>query len=343
MDDLDIRQDSTGWLPAARRGRLFVRHWVSLKPGLDRPRAVLQIVHGMAEHSLRYERLARRLSAEGIEVWAPDLRGHGFSADPGQNDPQWGGLRGHCADKEALSLISDDIDSLNQFILEKRPGIPLFLMGHSWGSFLVQYYIENRRDRKLAGCILSGTRGPDGFKIRAGAPLMALFARLVGVRRYCALSRALADGSYNKPFRPNRTPSDWLSRDDAEVDRFIADPLCGTPCSAGFYRDLTALLAHIHRPEQMERIDRRIPIYVFSGSADPVGDMGASPTVLVDAYRAMGIQDLEFVLYPDARHECLNETNREEVMDNLLSWIEKHISPGEQDSPSPSAGVPGQR
>jgi alpha-beta hydrolase superfamily lysophospholipase len=332
MDNLDVRQDSTGWLPvagpAAGRGRLFVRHWVSPKPGLDRPRAVLQIVHGMAEHSLRYERLARRLNDEGIEVWALDLRGHGLSADTSQNDPRWGGIRGHCADKEALSLISGDIDALNQVIMEKRPGIPLFLMGHSWGSFLVQYYIETRKDVKLAGCILSGTRGPDGFKIRAGVPLMDLLARLVGVRRYCGLSRALADGPYNKPFRPNRTPSDWLSRDNVEVDKVIADPLCGTPCSAGFYRDLAALLSHIHRPEQMERIDRRIPIYVFSGSADPVGDMGASPTVLVDTYRAMGIQDLEFVLYPDARHECLNETNREEVTENLLAWIVKHISPG---------------
>ncbi|MDR1443670.1 MAG: lysophospholipase [Treponema sp.] len=338
MDDLDIRQDSTGWLPVARGGRLFVRHWV--KPGLDRPRAVMQIVHGMAEHSLRYERLARRLNAEGIEVWAPDLRGHGLSAAPGRNDPQWGGIRGHCADTDALPLITGDIDTLNQVIREKRPGIPCFLMGHSWGSFLAQHYIETRGNTKLAGCILSGTRGPGSFKIRAGAPLMAVLARLAGVRRYCALSRALADGAYNKPFRPNRTPFDWLSRDNAEVDKYAADPLCGFPCSAGFYRDLTALLTHIHRPEQMERIDRRLPVYIFSGSADPVGDMGASPTALVDAYRTMGIGDLEFVLYPDARHECLNETNKEEVTENLLAWIEKHISPGEPDSPS--AGTSGQ-
>jgi alpha-beta hydrolase superfamily lysophospholipase len=330
MDGLDTLPDSTGWLPVAREGRLFVRRWGSVKPGLDKPRALLQIVHGMAEHSLRYERLARRLNAEGIEVWAMDLRGHGLSAGD-KNDPRWGGLLGHCADQDGPSLVTGDIDALNRLILEKRPGLPLFLMGHSWGSFLVQNYLENYSSvegTRLAGCILSGTRGPDGFKIRAGAPVMAAFARLVGVRRYCSLSRALADGSYNKPFRPNRTPFDWLSRNNEEVDAFVADRLCGFRCSAGFYRDLTALLNHIHRPELMERIDRRIPIYVFCGSADPVGDMGSSPTTLVDTYRAMGIQDLEFVLYPDARHECLNETNREEVTENLLAWILQHAGGG---------------
>jgi alpha-beta hydrolase superfamily lysophospholipase len=282
----------------------------------------------MAEHSLRYERLARRLNAEGIEVWAMDLRGHGHTADLKINDPGGGGLMGHCADHEGFPLVTGDIDALNHLILEKRPGLPFFLLGHSWGSFLVQNYIESYggiKGIKLAGCILSGTRGPGGLKIRAGVPLMAFLSRIVGVRRYSSISRAIVDGPYNKPFRPNRTPYDWLSRDNEEVDKFAADPLCGNPCSTGFYRDLVALLEFIHRPEQMERIDRRLPIYVFSGSADPVGDMGTSPTALVDVYRTMGIDNLEFVLYPDARHEPLNETNREEVTENLLAWILKRI------------------
>jgi alpha-beta hydrolase superfamily lysophospholipase len=282
----------------------------------------------MAEHSLRYERLARRLNAEGIEVWAMDLRGHGHTADLQANDAGSGGLLGHCADHGGFPLVTGDIDALNHRILEERPGIPLFLLGHSWGSFLVQNYIETYggiKGIKLAGCVLSGTRGPDGLKVRAGVPLMTVLSRLAGVRRYSSFSRALADGPYNKPFRPNRTPYDWLSRDNEEVDKYVADPLCGTPCSSGFYRDLAGLLEFIHRPEQMERIDRRLPIYIFSGSADPVGDMGASPTALVDAYRTMGIDNLEFVLYPDARHEPLNETNREEVTENLVAWFLKRI------------------
>jgi alpha-beta hydrolase superfamily lysophospholipase len=136
----------------------------------------------------------------------------------------------------------------------------------------------------------------------------------------------MADGPYNKPFRPNRTPSDWLSRDEAEVDAFIADPLSGQLCSSGFYRDLVAGLRDIHKPENMEKIRRDLPVYVFCGSADPVGDMGASPTALVNAYRSMGIKDLEYVLYPEARHETLNETNREEVSANLLDWLNRHCN-----------------
>jgi alpha-beta hydrolase superfamily lysophospholipase len=204
-------------------------------------------------------------------------------------------------------------------------------MGHSWGSFLVQNYIEayggpGSNVKDLAGCILSGTRGPNGIKIRFGTPVMAFLARLAGSRRFSAIAKAMADGSYNKPFRPNRTLFDWLSRDKEEVDRFINDPLCGTLSSAGFYRDLTSLLDSIHRREYMERIDRHLPFYIFAGSADPVGEMGASPTALVDTYRVIGIQDIEFTLYPDARHETLNETNRDEVMDNLLAWVLKHLS-----------------
>jgi alpha-beta hydrolase superfamily lysophospholipase len=231
---------------------------------------------------------------------------------------------GHCADGDGWPRVAADVDLINGEIKKQCPGVPHFLLGHSWGSFTVQNYIENYPTQGLAGCILSGTRGPDGFKIRAGVPVMALLAALRGQRKGSSLARAIADGPYNKPFRPNRTAFDWLSRDEKEVDAFAADPHSGNLCSTGFYRDLIRGLSRIHRKEDMEKIDRDLPIYVFSGSADPVGEMGASPTALVNVYRSMGVKDLEFVLYPDARHEPLNETNREEVTENLLSWILRH-------------------
>jgi alpha-beta hydrolase superfamily lysophospholipase len=134
----------------------------------------------------------------------------------------------------------------------------------------------------------------------------------------------MADGAFSKPFRPCRTSFDWLSRDPAEVDAFLKDPLCGNLCSVGFYRDMAAVLQRIHRPENINKIRQDLPFYIFSGSADPVGEMGAGPTALLALYREAGIRDIEFVLYPDARHETLNETNREEVMENLLEWILKH-------------------
>jgi alpha-beta hydrolase superfamily lysophospholipase len=312
------------WLPMDDGAQLFLRRWSpGEEPGSPPPKAVLHIVHGMAEHGLRYGRLARRLREAGVEVWAADQRGHGRTADPGVNDPGKGGLLGHCADRDGFSRVTADVEAVNRFIRKERPGIPLFLLGHSWGSFITQNYIENYGG--IDGCILSGSRGPDGLKIPLGAPFLALLAALRGSRSPSRLARSLADGPYNRPFRPNRTPSDWLSRDEAEVDAFIADPLCGQLCSAGFYRDLIALLNRIHRPAALGGIRRELPVYVFSGSADPVGEMGKSPTALVNAYRSLGIRDLEFVLYPGARHEPLNETNREEVAENILSWLLRHI------------------
>jgi alpha-beta hydrolase superfamily lysophospholipase len=299
--------------------KLFIRRWTPPVPA----RAALHIIHGMAEHSLRYELFAQQLARAGVAVWAADMRGHGKTAAPSINDPARGGLLGHCSDADAVSRISADLDLINKTIALAEGDIPLFLFGHSWGSFLAQNYIETYGHR-LSGCILSGTRGPDGLKVTAGLPLMTALVTLNGVRRPSGLAHAIADGAYNKPFRPNRTSFDWLSRDNAQVDAFISDPLCGQRCSSGFYRDLLFLLNRIHRPEALSAIKRDLPIYVIGGSADPVGDMGNSPTALVNVYRSMGIRDLEFVLYPDARHEVLNETNRQEVTDNLLTWLDKH-------------------
>jgi len=290
------------------------------------PKAVLHIVHGMAEHALRYKRLAEKLTQAGIEVWAADQRGHGKTANLELNDPGRGGLLGHCSDSNSIACVTADIHAVNAEIRRIKPNIPMFLLGHSWGSFLVQNYIEYSEEIKIDGCILSGTKGPDGFLIKAGVPLMIVLSALKGQRKGSRMAKSIGDGAYNKPFKPNRTVFDWLSRDEKEVDKFIEDPLCGFLCSSGFYRDLVKLLYNIHRADALARINRSLPVYVFSGSADPVGEMGKGPTLLVDAYRNHGMEDFEFVLYPGARHETLNETNREEVEENLLSWINKHIS-----------------
>ena len=290
------------------------------------PKAVLHIVHGMAEHALRYKRLAEKLTQAGIEVWAADQRGHGKTANLELNDPGRGGLLGHCSDSNSIACVTADIHAVNAEIRRIKPNIPMFLLGHSWGSFLVQNYIEYSEEIKIDGCILSGTKGPDGFLIKAGVPLMIVLSALKGQRKGSRMAKSIGDGAYNKPFKPNRTVFDWLSRDEKEVDKFIEDPLCGFLCSSGFYRDLVKLLYNIHRADALARINRSLPVYVFSGSADPVGEMGKGPTLLVDAYRNHGMEDFEFVLYPGARHETLNETNREEVEENLLSWVNKHIS-----------------
>jgi len=337
-------QDDT-WFESHDGTKLYLRRWLSDSSPAERPLAVLHIVHGMAEHGGRYGRLAEKLCGNGIEVWAADQRGHGKTADLSVNNPDKGGLLGHCADTDTFGRVTADIDGINRKIRTIYPDTPLFLLGHSWGSFIVQNYIEGGGDlqsrdfqswgfqfagfQPVDGCILSGTRGPGGFKIKSGKLFMTLLALVGGQRRGSSLARAAADGPYDRPFRPIRTAFDWISRDEAEVDAYVNDPLCGYLCSAGFYRDLAIGLSRIHRPEAMARIRRDMPIYIFCGSADPVGEMGASPTALVNAYRSLGVKDLEFVLYPGARHETLNETNRDEVMNNLLSWICRHTGSGQ--------------
>lgn len=302
---------------------MFIRRW---QPDLA-AKAVVLIAHGMAEHGERYGRLAEKLCGAGIEVRAVDQRGHGKTADLTINDSGKGGLLGHCYDKNTFKRVAADAAEIIREIRQKKPGVPLFLLGHSWGSFIAQYYIENNNSGETAidGCILSGTRGPGSFKVKAGRPVMSLLAAIHGKQRKVPQARTMADGPYNKPFRPNRTEFDWLSRDEAEVDAYISDPLCGNLCSVGFYRDLIKGLCDIHRKDAMGRISKDLPVYIFCGSVDPVGDMGASVTALLNAYRSRSIKDLEFVLYPGGRHETLNETNREEVMDNLLSWMIRHI------------------
>jgi alpha-beta hydrolase superfamily lysophospholipase len=323
------------WMQMDDGVQLYLRRWKTLSA----PKAVLHIVHGMAEHSRRYGRLAQRLVSEGIEVWAADQRGHGETTKNAKNDPHKGGKLGHCADGDGFARVTLDIGILNKAIRKEYPELPIFLLGHSWGSFIAQNYIENcdsKADGKpdgkpsgensvtMAGCILSGTRGPDGLKITMGSAFMTFLAFILGESRSSRLARALADGPYTKAFRPNRTNCDWLSRDEKEVDAYVADSFCGKLCSVGFYRDMARALKRIHRPEEMAKIRKELSVYIFSGSADPVGDMGKSPTDLAVAYRHLGIKDLETVLYPDARHETLNETNRDEVQESLLSWLLRH-------------------
>ena len=314
------------WIPMDDGVRLNLRRWKAAEP-----KAVLHIIHGMAEHSLRYDSTARRLAEEGIEVWAADQRGHGETARYKNNPQGRGGLLGHSADSDGFSRVTADIDILNREIRKQYPDLPIFLLGHSWGSFIAQNYIENydsdssggKNSPLLAGCVLSGTRGPNGVKITINAFITDVLAFFGIKRRGCRIAKALTDGSNNKPFKPNRTDFDWLSRDEKAVDSYIADPLCGFLCSLGFYRDMARALKNIHKPDNMRKIRRDLPLYIFSGGADPVGDMGASTASLAVAYRHIGITDLESVIYPDARHEPLNETNRQEVTANLVSWLRR--------------------
>lgn len=296
--------------------RLFIRRWFP-EEGVEHV-GVVQIVHGMAEHSARYGRFAARLTDAGFEVWADDHRGHGKTAAEGE--------LGYLGPGNGFFRVVKDLELISAEIRRESPGLPLILFGHSWGSFLAQAYIE-RSGAGLAGCALSGTRLPGGAQAAVGSVVARIISRFKDPTSFSPFLWSLADGPYSKPFAPNRTPFDWLSTIPAEVDAYVADPLCGFQCSVSFYRDLVAGLSAIGRKDALARIPLGLPVLIVAGDRDPVGGMGRGPRALKELYLRLGLRDVELELYPGARHELLNESCREEVEACLVSWMLDKAAP----------------
>lgn len=294
---------------------LYVYGWLPDGDGTP-AKAVVQIAHGMAETAARYERFAAALTARGYAVFAGDHRGHGRTA----GRPEAVGDPG----PYSFARMTDDLAAVTERIAARHPGAPIVLFGHSMGSFLAQQYMY-RHPGKLAGVILSGSDGPKGPELGLGLLLARLEARWRGDGHRSRLLNALTFGGYNRRFRPVRTAFDWLSRDPEEVDRYIADPYCGGVFTAGFFRDFFAGLRDIHKPEHLRRIPRELPILIVSGDKDPVGRFGAGVRQLADLYRQLGFSRVRCKLYPGGRHELLNETNREEVTDDVLQWLDRLV------------------
>lgn len=291
---------------------IFTYRWL---PEAGAPiKAAVQIAHGMAEHAGRYGRFAETLCAAGYAVYANDHRGHGRTA---------GDLAriGYFADQEGWFKVAGDLMQLTGIIRENHPGVPMFLLGHSMGSFLVRTVIT-RDAGDLAGVVLSGTGGDPGLLGKAGLVLARAVGAIKGRRHPSRLLNALSFGGFNKPFAPARTDFDWLNRDPAEVDRYIADPLCGGIFSAGFFVDLLEGIAYLHKPENIARIPKDLPICLFSGDADPVGDRTRGVRQVAEAYRRAGIRDVTLRFYQGGRHEMLNETNRREVFEDTIAWLD---------------------
>ena len=286
--------------------RLLGRRW--LPDGA--PRAVVQIVHGLAEHSARYGRLATALNGAGYAAYASDLRGHGPACAPAD--------LGHFADRDGWAKALGDLWTFNRLIAAELPGVRIVLLGHSMGSFLGRRFVAEHSDA-LAGAVFSGSNGKPP-PIAALGRLIARAERLrLGRRGKSALLNQMMFGDFNKPFQPARTAFDWLSRDAAEVGSYVADPLCGFPFTAQLAVDLLDALPGLSDPASLAPIRKDLPIYIFSGEKDPVG---ANIEGLFDMMRAAGFSRLTTRLYPGARHETLNETNRDEVTHDLIGWLD---------------------
>ncbi len=276
-------------------------------------KGVVHIVHGMAEHGGRYRRLAEALTTAGYIVYAPDTRGHGLTA----NSPD---ELGHLADMDGWGLVVSDVLEINALIHHRHPDLPIALLGHSMGSFISQHFIT-LFGQTIQAVALSATDFSSGQLRRVARGLANLEIRRKGVKHPSKLMNSLSFASFNKPFKPNRTAFDWLSRDEAEVDKYINDPLCGFLCTAQTWEDMFTGLERIHSQHTRKRIPKSLPIYLFAGDKDPVGKFGKGPTRLNHAYRRAGIEDVSLKLYNCARHEPFNETNRDEITQDFIDWL----------------------
>ncbi len=317
-----FRPASSGW------GMVFSRRWLNEE---REPKAVLVIAHGMSEHSGRYDHFARFLAEKGFAVYMNDHPGHGRSAQ----------IKGHFADKDGWEHTVSDLNALMDQAAGNHPGLPLFLMGHSMGSFLTRCYIV-RYGQRLGGCVICGTMGQiPGVPL--GRALASAQCRLLGPRSSGKSIDKLVSSGYNKRIEHPVNASAWLSRDDAVCKKFQADPLCGFPFTAGGYRDLFTGLSEISSPHWPSRVPKELPILLIAGEEDPVGSYGQGPRQVTEALRRAGVRDVTLKLYPGMRHEVLNELGKETVYEDVLGWLSKTLEALPSGPLAPTAGPAGGR
>lgn len=307
----------SGFVTSFDGARLFTRSWLPA----GEPLAVLQLAHGMAEHCGRYDRVARRLTDAGWAVYAHDHRGHGHSAIHADS-------LGHFADRGGWNRAVRDLGVISGLARSAHPGRPLFLLGHSMGSLLARSYIQDHSDR-VDGLVLSGspTKAPAPL-VRMGMAISDAEARLRGPRSRSMVMNKLTFGMFNRDFRPARTEFDWLSRDPAQVDAYLADPLCGGVPTVQFFRDLLFGMRGLNSVAALRDVRADLPVYLFSGDMDPAGERGRGVTRLRDRFLAAGVSDVTLRLYPQGRHEMFNEINAEQVVTDLLGWLEARRTRG---------------
>ena len=297
------------------REEIFYYHWQV--PENTAIKGIVQISHGVGEHAGRYKSIAKKLKKDGYEVYANDHRIHGKSAK--SND--------HLGFYDGDDYFADcvlDMRALTEIIKKEHPNKKIILFGHSMGSLLSRDYVT-KYGEDLEALILSGTasfmKGLGSF----GMLSAKFLSKLNGKYRSNELLKNLFFNQFNKKFKPNRTKVDWISSDEKQVDKFEADPLRIEDFSLSVFIDILKGSKKISKPETFENTPKTLPIYIFSGDKDPVGEMGKGVKKVAKNYKKASVQDVTLKLYKGGRHEMLNEANRKEVQKDLLNWLNERI------------------
>ncbi|MEJ6502577.1 MAG: alpha/beta hydrolase [Rhodobacterales bacterium] len=283
----------------------------------DGASAVVQVHHGMGEHSARYARFAQALSGAGYAVYVQDLRGYGATIAP---DAPLGVL----AASGGFEVLAADALAVNDHIRSAHPGLPVVVFGHSMGSILSLYFAMKHPDRMDA--LACWNSGVDGGALVAISGLILGTERLFrGANAPSKIAMALTFDTWNKAFKPNRTAFDWLSRDDAEVDLYVADPLCGFAASTGLWLDLLGAVKFGGDDQNLARLPKGLPVHLLGGGDDPCSDKGRAMQRLAARMVKVGMQDVTAVVLPKTRHESLNEVNRDQTTQDFLNWLKAHL------------------
>ena len=301
------------YFPVRKNTRIHCCQWIPE----GKPRGVIQIVHGVAEYVARYDELACVFTAHGFVVVGEDHMGHGSSIS--QEIPQG------CFADGWRTAVSDSYRLL-QMTKEEYPDLPYILYGHSMGSFMVRTMLYTYPDAGLAAVVLSGTAWMPTAVLKSGRAICLLESRRKGTNACSPTIDKLMFGSYNKAYEHPRTPSDWLTRDEKEVDKYIADPLLGFSPSIGLAREMLGGMLMNEDKQNLSKMPKDLPVLFVSGENDPVGSNGKGVRMTYDAFRAAGMKHVQLKLYPNARHEMHNELNREELHRDVLAFLDKALS-----------------
>lgn len=292
--------------------KIFVRKFMP-QPN-NEIKGIVLISHGISEHSGRYTRFAEALNQTGFVVYAHDQRGHGkTSNDPGIIYVDEGGVEG----------TIDDINRLYDIAISEYKGVPVFLFGHSLGSFFARKYIQKYQRQGLKGVILCGPVSPSDSMQLLITHLKSMVTEYG--RRYIDMETlGMIFGSFNERFQPPKTPFDWITSDEVELNKYLQDPLCGQPQSIGYLYDY-AKSFDIFNKEAVDQINKDLAILFITGDQDPVSNYGEGAEIAKALYQAVGIKDLKLIKYSGVRHELLNEVNWDQVTEDVIGWLVAHL------------------
>lgn len=290
--------------------KLHAQRWI---PEGEKPVCIVQIVHGMAEYIDRYDEFATFLAEKGILVVGDDHLGHGKSVIPGEPYGYF------CKDDAATVLVRDE-HRLKKMTQEQYPGVPYILFGHSMGSFIARNYLL-RYGTGIQGAVICGTGMQSKATLVAARTVAEIQRIFCGDRHVSRLLDKLAFGAYNKKIENPETESDWLSRNPENVRRYREDPLCGFTFTVNGFRTLFSLISHLYDREALAGMPKNLPILFITGEADPVGNYGKSVKLVSDSFKELGMEQVQLRLYPEERHELLNEEARQDVYMDVYRWL----------------------